>query len=224
MRIPRTAKIRATPHMLDEYEQRKGQFDGALALAGELWAKIAESLSLCGDTGPFDPSDFMIGIIDEDVIIRSPMLSHTKSVDGYSPTYYPMYLIENLHDMRTSFDTKRYRTPESLYVFVELATRAAMRLGLEGTFSMGFGSGYGYARTGWIAEKARQAEVRAFYEMFFPSSLYLGKKDRYDWDFHWTSVQERLKEIFDKFAAWQDDPDLYGAEVTPDHKTIPMMV
>lgn len=207
-----------------QYEVRKRSFDQAIEYANELWECVRTSLMLCGDTGEFDKSEFMIGPIDEDVIIRAPMLSRTKSVSGYSPTFYPMYFVGNLTVMREKFEEKGFNTPEALYIFIELAAKASARLGLKGTFSIGFGSGYGRVRTGWIGEKSQPEESEIFYKMFFPKELFLFKKNKHEWEFHWTSVQERIKSIFDKFSEWQNDPELFSQEVRPSAKTVPMMV
>lgn len=202
----------------DEYEFRKEVLEKALGIARREWANIRLSLELCGDIGEFREEDFMVGIIEEDVIIKEPILSPTKSVSGYAPTFYPMYLIRNLTLMDMKFSDYEYKTVEALYVFIELTIKAIERIGLVGTFSAGFGSGYGYVRTGWIGEKGRAEEREIFFKMFFK-----GRKN-YDWDFNSTSVKERLKQIFDKFMAWQKDPKLYETEVKPKSRVKPMMV
>lgn len=202
-----------------EYESRKKTLVKAIQIAKREWENLRVSLALCGDIGEFSEKDFMIGTIEEDVIIRQPLISPTMSVSGYAPSFYPMYFVKNLLAMDEKFAERGYKTTEALYVFIELATKAVERLGLVGTFSMGFGAGYGNVRTGWIAEKGQPLERDIFFQMFFK-----GKKKDYDWDFHWTSVRETLKEIFDKFVSWQNDPKLYKKEVKPKAIVKPMMV
>jgi hypothetical protein len=204
--------------MLDEYESRKKKLEKALEIAKREWGNIRESLDHCGDIGEFYEEDFMIGVIEEDVIIREPIISPSKSVSVYAPTFYPMYLLRNLIVMDEKFSQYGYRTVEALYVFIELATKAAEKLGLVGIFSVGFGSGYGYVRTGWIGEKGRPEERDIFYQMFFK------RRVDYDWNFHWTSIRKRLKEIFNRFKNWQNDPKLYEKDVKPRAKVKPMMV
>ena len=148
------------------------------------------------------------------MLFRSP----TMSVSGFAPTFYPIYLLRNLIMMDKKFPEYGYKTVEALYVFIELATKAVERLGLVGTFSIGFGSGYGYVRTGWIGEKGRPEERDIFYQMFYKGGV------DYDWDFHWTSVRQRLKLIFTRFMAWQNNQKLYEREVKPRAKVKPMMV
>ena len=123
---------------------------------------MRSSLELSGDIGEFDKEDFMIGVIAEDVIIREPLLSPTKSVSVYAPTFYPMYFVQNLLAMDQKLAKEGYSTIEALYVFVEIATKAAERLGLKGSFSMSFGAGYGSARAGWIAEKGYLSPIFPF--------------------------------------------------------------
>jgi hypothetical protein len=203
----------------EEYENRKKTLEKAIEIAKREWENVRTSLALCGHTGEFSEEDFMIGTIEKDVIIREPLISPTKSVSGYAPTFYPMYLVKNLIAMDEKFPELGYKTTEALYVFIELAAKAVERLGLVGTFCMGFGAGYGNVRTGWIAEKGQPLEREIFFQMFFK-----GRKKDYDWDFHWTSVTERLKQIFDKFMSWQKDQKLYKKEVKPKVIVKPMMV
>lgn len=208
------------------YENRKEAFEKAVRVAKREWANIGVSLELCGDIGKFDERDFMIGVIEEDVIIREPVISPSKSVSGYAPSFYPMYLVRNLLRMDEELSKRGYKTVEALYTYIELATKAAERLGLVGTFSMGFGTGYGNVRSGWIGEKGRKEEREIFSDMFFKRSapsLLKGGPD-YDWDFHWNSVREKLKQIFDKFIAWQNDQGLYKKEVKPKARVKAMMV
>jgi hypothetical protein len=203
----------------EEYEKREKELEKAIEIAKREWENVRVSLELCGNIGDFSKEDFMIGVIGEDVIIKKPLISPTKSVSGYSPTFYPMYFVNNLLTMDEKFPKYGYKTVEALYVFIELVTKAAERLGLRGTFSVAFGNGYANVRTGWIAEKGFPEERDIFFKMFFK-----GKKVDYDWDFHWTSVRERLKQIFDKFMAWQKDPKLYKKEVRQKVIVKPMMV
>ncbi len=202
-----------------EENKEKEQLDLTLEIAEKEWNKIRESLSLCGDIGNFSREDFMVGIIEEDVIVRLPKISPTKSVSGYSPTFYPMYFIKNIETMDEKFSEKGYRTTEALYSFIELATKAAERLGLNGTISMAFGVGYANVRTGWIAEKGLQKEREIFEKMFFS-----GKFKNYDWECEWTSVKNVLKEIFDKFKSWQEDEALYKKETDQKKIVKPMLV
>ena len=202
-----------------EYEKGEERLDRALFIAKREWDNVRTSLRSAGDIGGFDKSDFMIGIIEEDVIIREPLESPTKSVSGYSPTYYPMYFVKNLISMDEKFPEKGYKTPEALYAYIELATQAAEKLGLEGTFSMAFGAGYASVRTGWIAEKGFPVERKIFADAFFK-----GRKKDYAWDPGWNSVNERLADLFDKFMSWQKDEKLFRKEVKSPAVVVPMLV
>jgi hypothetical protein len=202
----------------DENEEKK-QLEYALNIAGREWNNIRESLKLCGDIGEVSATDFMVGIIEEDVIMRLPKLSPTKSVSFYAPTFYPMYFLKNLKIMDEKFEERGYRTTEALYSFIELATIASEKLGLKGTMSIAFGVGYANVRTGWIAEKGMQKERELFEKIFFE-----GKFKKHDWDFHWTSVQRSLKKIFDKFSSWQFDEVLHKEETASGKIIKPMLV
>ena len=202
-----------------EFEEGEKELNEALEIARIEWDKLACSLELAGDIGEFKKEDFMIGIIEEDVIIRKPLSSPTKSVSVYDPTFYPMYFVQNLLAMNNKFQEKGYRTTDALYVYIELATRAAERLGLTGSFSMSFGAGYASARTGWIAEKGYPVERVIFQNMFFRN-----RKKHYEWDFHWTSIREVLRDILEKWSAWQDDEQLYKKETKSPAVVRPMLV
>ncbi len=202
-----------------EFDEGQKRLNEALVIAHREWENVRSSLELSGDIGEFDKEDFMIGLIEEDVIIREPLLSPTKSVSVYAPTYYPMYFVKNVLTMDQKLSEEGYSTIEALYVYVELATKAAQRLGLKGSFAVSFGAGYGSARSGWIAEKGYPIERELFVKMFFRN-----RKKSYDWDFFWSSVKENLNGIFIKFQAWQDDESLYKKEVKSDAIVKPMLV
>jgi hypothetical protein len=202
-----------------EFDEGEKRLNEALVIAQREWENVRTSLEPAGDIGEFDKEDFMIGVIEEDVIIREPLNSPTKSVSGYSPTFYPMYFVKNLLTMDEKMEKDGYRTIEALYVFVELATKAAERLGLTGSFSMSFGAGYGSARSGWIAEKGYPIERELFVKMFFRN-----RKKSYDWDYNWNSVRENLHQIFTKFESWQKNEKLYKKEVKSEAIIKPMMV
>src|SRR3989337_4066913 len=124
--------------MFDEYETRKKSLQKAIQVAKREWGNIKSSLMYCGEIGEFCEEDFMIGVIKEDVIIREPLISPTKSVSVYAPTFYPMYFINNLLSMEEKFAERGYSTSEALYVFIELAAKASERLGLDGHLPQGF--------------------------------------------------------------------------------------
>lgn len=210
--------------MAELYEKGKEILARALVVAEREWCNVGKSLELCGDIGRFSKEDFMIGVIEEDVVMREALLNPTKSVSGYSPTFYPVYFVKNLIRMDEEFPSCGYRTVHALYVFVELVNKAAERLGLAGVFSMGFASGYAFCRTGWMPEKSNQFLRDAFYRMFFPKDEYLWGRRDYSWDFHWTSVQMKLKRIYDRFLLWQNSPELFMEESKPRLRVKPRMV
>lgn len=202
-------------------QERKGteELNISLKIAEREWNNVRTSLELCGDTGNFCREDFIVGIIDEDIILREPLKSPTKSVSFYSPTYYPMYFLRNLLVMEDKLPDLGYRSVEAMYVFIELVTKAASRIGLEGNFAMGFGNGYGYVRTGWLAEKGWAVERDTFYKQFFE-----GRKTKYDWEFFWDSIKKRFLTNFNTFKSWQNDPELHRKETRSKAKIKPLLV
>lgn len=202
-----------------QLREGKKKISQALNIAEREWENIRLSLRLCGDIGSFSKDDFMIGIISEDIIINHPLKSPTKSVSGYSPTYYPMYFVANLLVMEDKMPENGYRTVEALYTFIELVTKAVFRLGLEGNFGMAFGSGYANVRTGWIGEKGYTQERLRFEKIFFQNR----SKD-YNWEFYWTSVQEDMKNVYDQFISWRDNPEKYSSDSKSKATVKPLIV
>ncbi len=199
--------------------ERAKELATALEVAKREWNNIRESLEFCGDIGEFSKKDYMIGVVEEDVILRELSLNPSKSISFHSPNYYPIYFVRNLLWMEDKFPHKSYKTPEALYVFIELATKAAERLGLEGNLSMGFGVGYGGVRTGWFVDKGWKREREIFCEVFFQ-----GRKVDFDWEFFWHSTKKSFRRVFDKFSRWKTDPELYKLETAPKYKIKPYMV
>lgn len=196
-----------------------GRIEATMEIARREWENIRASLGMCGAAGEFDRSKFMIGVIDEDVIIKSPLSCATKSVDINSPTYYPMYFVKNLIEMDELMPERGYRTPQALYCHIELAAKAAEALGLTGTIAMGFACGYAVARTGWTAEKGLRREREFFLETFFE-----GREKNHDWNPRWYSVRVRLKKIFDRFYRWQKNGELHERETAEERKIKPLLV
>jgi hypothetical protein len=54
--------------------------------------------------------------------------------------------------------------------------------------------------------------------------FFAGRKKDYNWDFYWTSVRERLKEILGRFRVWQEDEELFHREVKSKAVVVPMLV
>lgn len=199
--------------------RRRGRIESAMKTAEREWDNIRASLEMCGDVKRFSARDFMVGVMEEDLITKKPLYSPTKSVDTNSPTYYPMYLVKNLIEMDRHMPERGYHTPQALYCHIELATGAVSDLGLKGTLAMGFACGYAVARTGWTAEKGLRREREFFLDAFFGSS----ERNR-DWNFRWHSTKVKMKKIFDRFLAWQKDGRLHETETAEERKIRPPLV
>ena len=193
-----------------ELDRTEKELNKSLTLAMKEWENIRESLSLCGDIGDFSSKDFMVGIIQEDVIVRDPQKSPTKSVSLFSPTYYPVYFVKNILAMNDKFPDEGYGSPEALYAYIELANMAARRLGFKGGLAMGFGAGYANVRTGWIAEKGWAQERKLFHDIYFENN-----PENYDWKPYWNSVKESFRKVFDKFTSWKNNQELYREDTKP---------
>ncbi|NIP38647.1 MAG: hypothetical protein GWO07_07760 [Candidatus Dadabacteria bacterium] len=127
-------------------------------------------------------------------------------------------LISSLNEMDFKIIKYDYTTKEAGYVFYELVTHAAGRLGLNGKTAKIFGSSYSWVRTGWYSpvllnyksKKSINQCIRkqvVFYKIFFPVN------EDYNWDFDCPTVNSKFKTIFEKFINWQYEPGLYSKEM-----------
>ncbi|MGQ0793324.1 MAG: hypothetical protein ACT4NX_04460 [Deltaproteobacteria bacterium] len=162
------------------------EIQSAVQIARREWENIQISLQLCGDTGEF---------------------SLKRQVNGN------LYLTNSLMDMERKIPVHDYLTLEAAYVFAELASKAAERLGLSRNLAKTFGSGYSWVRTGWVDLRWLNAAGKLrikdhvvnqvlFFRLFFPST-----EGDFIWGFDSPPVKARLKLIFDKFNMWQCNPD-----------------
>jgi hypothetical protein len=161
--------------------------DRALGVAKREWENIRNSLSMCGDIGEFNPDDF---------VWDKP--THISNLSC---------LINNLIEMDTKLLRHGYSTPEALDVYITLATRAAERLGLSRVLARTFGSGYGYARTGWLGLQEIEQQQIVFSKVYFPVGF------NFDWEFESPLVKAKLKTVFNRFMSWQNDPESYTREM-----------
>lgn len=165
----------------------------ATQIARREWRDLRYFLELCGDIGDFNPEDLTIsnlrvGELNDGLRLRSIIIDMDKKRFQYE-----------------------YSTPEALYVFTILASRAAERLGLEEELACAFGKGYGFVRTGVVAYHGLDPRQLLFYKMFFPFG---GLTNHWgiNCDFDRSMVQTKLKTIFERFRSWQNNPLLYGED------------
>ena len=160
-------------------------------IARREWDNISISLSGCGKTGNLE---------FDRIITRCPVL------------------ISNLYEMELKINDCDYKTLEACFVFRELTTSAACRLGLSGNLASIFGNGYSWVRTGMcnlyefrmddiedLDEHLRKQIM--FYKLFFP----LG--ENLNWKFDSGNVNLRLKSIFNKFLDWQAEPARFSNDL-----------
>jgi hypothetical protein len=161
-------------------------------IARREWENIKASLETCGDIGEFHSKNHA----------RSKPDSLLVS-DGLIP-------VMDLIDMENKFPMYGYFTPEAAYVFTDLASKAAGRLGLMGRLAWAFGNGYSLVRTGCldsnVAEKHHLKQM-VFFKLFFPIG------GGFNWKFHSPLVKVKLETIFDKFVLWQNNPKNYVQDV-----------
>lgn len=162
-------------------------------IAKREWENVSVSLESCGGIGEFDLVPYI----------------ETKPE-----------LIRNLIGMERKLCERDYLSREAAYVFTELGSEAALRLGLKGRLARAFGGGYGWVRTGWFDlagvefDHAEELEEHLTQEMFF-FSLFFPRGGEYGWVFDSPIVSSRLKSVFDRFLSWQSDPSGYEKDVKP---------
>ncbi len=162
----------------------------ALQIARREWGNIRSSLEACGDIGEFDS--------------ENPINSGLTEIEGSR-------LVKNLIDMDNKLGIHGYFTQEAAYVFSTLVSSAAKRLGLVGGLAEAFANGYSWVRTGWfdIEHIGKQHVIKQlfFMKIFFPLGGY------FNWDFNSRESKTKLKAVFNRFIAWQDNPKGYFQDI-----------
>jgi hypothetical protein len=165
-----------------------------LQIARREWENIKSSLEMCGDIGEFDS--------------ENPIHGRLTEIEGSR-------LVQNITGMGNKFQTYGYFTQEAAYVFSALVSSAAERLGLVGGLAETFGNGYSWVRTGWFdmdhVGKQHVIKQLFFMKIFFPFGGY------FNWDFNSRESKTKLRAVFNRFIAWQDNPKSYGQDVN-NHK------
>ncbi len=163
-------------------------------IARREWENIKSSLEMCGDIGEFDS--------------ENPIHCRLTEIEGSR-------LVQNITGMGNKFQTYGYFTQEAAYVFSALVSSAAERLGLVGGLAETFGNGYSWVRTGWFdmdhVGKQHVIKQLFFMKIFFPFGGY------FNWDFNSRESKTKLRAVFNRFIAWQDNPKSYGQDLN-NHK------
>ena len=154
------------------------------------WENIKVSLELCGNIGEFNSKD--------------------QANTGLALLPKGSLLVRNLTEMENKIERHGYFSPEAAYVFAALGSKAGERLGLMDKVAQTFGVSYSWVRTGCLnpygtAEGKKLLKEMVFFKLFFPLGVDL------IWDFSSPMVKVKLKNVFDKFVAWQ-----YGRQMDGD--------
>lgn len=160
----------------------------AIKVAKREWKNIKTSLEMCGDIGNLDSDGFVVN--------RSRVTNEIW-----------FFFMEKLLEMDEKLPSNGYATPEALTVFTILVTEAAQRLRLKENLAFAFGRGYGYVRTGWFGFHGTETEQIFFFNIFFPVEKDLS------WESNSLLTKRRLKTVFEKFMKWQNDIQLYIADM-----------
>ena len=181
------------------------KIERALKIARREWRNIGLSLERAGDIGEFDSKSIVNNRLALVQIETGDKFLTYKHINQSS------LLINGLIEMENKLPQYGYVTQEAGYVFNNLASNAAERLGLVGKLAQTFGGGYGWVRTGWFfpidAEKQTVLQQLFFFRIFFPHGV------RFDWDFNSQAVKTKLDLVSYKFINWQDDPATYSEDV-----------
>jgi len=161
----------------------------AIKIAIREWGNIKCSLEKCGDIGELAP---------EEVVTDDPILMLTKKF---------LLFTSSLIEMDKKLLKYGYSIPEASDVFAALATKAAGRLGLTRGLTLAFGGGYSYVRTGLLRLQGTELQQTIFFRIFFPQG------PDFNWDFNSSLVKTKFKAVFDKFMNWQNDTQLYAADM-----------
>jgi hypothetical protein len=180
------------------------ELEKALKIARREWGNLKVSLERAGDIGEFDSKSLVnsrLALVQIETGDKFPTYKHSNQSS---------LLIKSLIEMENKLTKYGYVTQEAGYVFKNLASNAAERLGLVRKLAETFGGGYSWVRTGWFfpsdTEKQTILQQLFFFKIFFPLGV------RFDWDFNSQAVKTKLDLVSHKFFKWQDDPGTYSKD------------
>ena len=159
-----------------------------IGIANREWDNIRKSLIEIADVGELDLSAI--------------------PGSGFAKKYSGLYFVSSLNRLDEGFSEHGYFTPEAAYVFVNLAYIAGKKLGLEDNFAESFASGYSWVRTGYFDLDCIEDHRSVIKQILFFQTFYPIEGD-FDWSFDSSVVGERLKQVFNNFLLWQNNPAAY---------------
>ena len=166
----------------------------ALDIANREWENIRTSLEECGDIGAFNNGSQLYN-------------------NGSSQVDEDLSLSRSLIEMDGKLSKYGYFTMDAAHVFVTLASKAGVTLGLSKNVASKFGCGYSLVRTSCLDRNCVDDIQRhvlkqlLFFKIFFP----LG--GIFDWDFDSPAEQLKLKLVFHMFTGWQRRPESYKRDL-----------
>lgn len=165
----------------------------AQALVHDLWGKLREGLRGVGDIGEFSPWDFTLTLFPSSARQRRPLLAYADSFAL----------------LRETNDPGRHG-PELARLLAHLAVAAAERLGLRGAWALGFGESVAYVMTGVSADLGTDLERAMAHRAFWGDGA--APRETPPHDEMWGRSTAGLQRIYERFDAWQADPEVHARE------------
>ena len=167
----------------------------AQALFDALWQKLSLGLGEIDEIGDFSPADFTSALFPPRHWQERPPLAYADALavlrqqagqDGREPDALPRLL-------------------------AFLAVSAGYRLGLNGALALAFGDAVAYLIAGTPAGLGTDFERGMAHRIFWGEGhahQYLGSPFN---DQTWLQAQSGLRQIYDQFRAWQENPEAYAS-------------
>jgi len=162
------------------------------ALLHDLWGKLRVGLRSIGEIGEFSPWDFTLALFPSDLPRRRPPLAYA---DGFVA-------------LRGSDGADRRRGEALARLLSYMGVAVAERLGLEGSFAVGFGESLAYVMTGTPADLGAGFE-RAMARRAFWGDAAAPRAGPPLSDEVWREATAGLRRIYEQFRAWQEEPEAY---------------
>ena len=167
----------------------------AQTLFDALWQKLSLGLGEIDEIGDFSPADFTLALFPPRHWQERPPLAYADALAALR--------------QRAG---QEVREPEALpRLLAFLAVAASYRLGLNGNLALAFGDAVAYLIAGTPAGLGTDFERGMAHRTFWGEGhahQHLGSPFN---DQTWLQAQSGLRQIYDQFRAWQEDPEAYAS-------------
>lgn len=164
----------------------------ARALFCELWQKLCVGLEEIGEIGDFSPADFTLTLFPAQHWHHRPPLAYA---DALALLHQPP-------------KADHWESEPLARLLTFMAVAAVHRLGLTESLALAFGDAVAYLVTGTSAGLGNDFERGMAHRAFWEGARAQFLGSPFD-DQVWQRVGPGLRRVYERFRAWQDDPEVY---------------